>query len=109
MRPELVAQVAFTEWTRDGGIRHPSFKGLREDKAAAEVVAEEAPPAGRVQRRGDRRRPSAARSSVREGRSRPAAPNARCRTADRKAEPPARNVNGVTLTHPDRVFWPATG
>ncbi len=40
VRPELVAQVEFTEWTRDGGIRHPSFKGLREDKPAADVVAE---------------------------------------------------------------------
>jgi len=40
VRPELVAQVAFLEWTAAGGIRHPSFKGLREDKPAAEVVAE---------------------------------------------------------------------
>jgi len=40
VRPELVAQVAFMEWTSTGGIRHPSFVGLREDKSAAEVVAE---------------------------------------------------------------------
>jgi bifunctional non-homologous end joining protein LigD len=37
-QPELVAQVAFTEWTRDGRLRHPRFLGLREDKAAREVV-----------------------------------------------------------------------
>ena len=36
----MVAQVAFMEWTDSGGIRHPSFKGLREDKPAGEVVAE---------------------------------------------------------------------
>jgi bifunctional non-homologous end joining protein LigD len=41
VRPELVAEVEFTEWTRDGKLRHPSFKGLRYDKAAAEVVREE--------------------------------------------------------------------
>lgn len=40
VRPELVCEVAFTEWTDDGKIRHPSFQGLREDKRAAEVVRE---------------------------------------------------------------------
>ncbi|HKZ79627.1 MAG TPA: non-homologous end-joining DNA ligase [Pyrinomonadaceae bacterium] len=40
-QPKLVAEVAFTEWTSDGSIRHPSFKGLREDKSAKEVVREE--------------------------------------------------------------------
>jgi bifunctional non-homologous end joining protein LigD len=39
--PRLVAQVQFTEWTPGGALRHPSFKGLRADKAAAEVVREE--------------------------------------------------------------------
>ena len=32
VEPRLVAEVAFTEWTTDGKIRHPSFQGLREDK-----------------------------------------------------------------------------
>jgi bifunctional non-homologous end joining protein LigD len=39
-RPELVAEVAFTEWTRDGRLRHPRYLGLRDDKAAREVVRE---------------------------------------------------------------------
>ncbi|MER5864987.1 non-homologous end-joining DNA ligase [Kitasatospora sp. NPDC002040] len=38
--PELVAQLAFTGWTRDGRLRHPRFLGLREDKPAREVVRE---------------------------------------------------------------------
>ena len=42
VRPELVAQVGFSEWTRDGRLRHPRFLGLRDDKAAAEVVRETA-------------------------------------------------------------------
>jgi bifunctional non-homologous end joining protein LigD len=41
-KPQLVAEVEFTEWTADGLIRHPSFQGLREDKKPAEVVREEA-------------------------------------------------------------------
>jgi bifunctional non-homologous end joining protein LigD len=40
VRPELVCEVAFTEWTSDGKIRHPSFQGLREDKRPEEVVRE---------------------------------------------------------------------
>lgn len=40
VEPELVAQIGFTEWTRDGRLRHPRFLGLRDDKAAREVVRE---------------------------------------------------------------------
>jgi bifunctional non-homologous end joining protein LigD len=40
VKPELVAQVAFTEWTRDGRLRHPRYLGLRDDKPAREVVRE---------------------------------------------------------------------
>jgi bifunctional non-homologous end joining protein LigD len=43
--PTLVAQVAFTEWTRDGQLRHPRFMGLRDDKDAREVVREAPRPA----------------------------------------------------------------
>jgi bifunctional non-homologous end joining protein LigD len=39
--PKLVGEVAFTEWTDDGVVRHPSFQGLREDKKAKDVVREE--------------------------------------------------------------------
>jgi bifunctional non-homologous end joining protein LigD len=40
VRPELVAQVAFAEWTRDARLRHPRYLGLRDDKPASEVVRE---------------------------------------------------------------------
>jgi bifunctional non-homologous end joining protein LigD len=40
--PQLVAEIEFTEWTAAGSLRHPSYKGLREDKAAGEVVREDA-------------------------------------------------------------------
>ena len=40
LKPRLVCQVEFAEWTRDGKLRQPVFLGLREDKAASEVVRE---------------------------------------------------------------------
>jgi len=40
VEPELVAQIAFMEWTPDGRLRHPSFLGLRFDKPARDVVRE---------------------------------------------------------------------
>ncbi len=40
VEPALVCEVEFTEWTREGTLRQPSFKGLRDDKAPREVVRE---------------------------------------------------------------------
>ena len=40
IQPKLVAEIAFTEFTDDGILRHPSFVGLREDKPAKDVVRE---------------------------------------------------------------------
>ena len=39
--PKLVAEVEFREWTAAGSLRHPSYKGLREDKPAGQVVRED--------------------------------------------------------------------
>ena len=93
--PTLVGEVAFTEWTGDGKMRHPSFQGLREDKPAREVrrEVEAAAPDGDSP-------PSPAPDPPR----RRGAPDGR---ADRAA--PARGgvaVAGITLTHPDRVYFP---
>jgi bifunctional non-homologous end joining protein LigD len=40
VKPELVVETRFSEWTRDGYLRQPAYLGLRSDKAAIEVVAE---------------------------------------------------------------------
>lgn len=47
VEPTLVAEVRFSEWTRDGGIRHPAFLGLRTDKAPETITREEPGPAPR--------------------------------------------------------------
>ncbi|GAA2295139.1 non-homologous end-joining DNA ligase [Streptomyces kunmingensis] len=41
VRPHLVVQIGFAEWTRDGMLRHPRYQGLRDDKRAADVVREQ--------------------------------------------------------------------
>ena len=40
LKPELVCQIRFTEWTRDHHLRHPRFLGMRDDKSAHEVGRE---------------------------------------------------------------------
>ena len=40
LKPKLVCQVKFSEWTQDGKLRQPVFLGLRDDKTAKEVVRE---------------------------------------------------------------------
>jgi bifunctional non-homologous end joining protein LigD len=117
--PRLVAQVRFSEWTRDGRLRHPSFEGLRLDKKPAEVVrevprptkavAEDAPEKAEaaVASSGPRksRRAAAASSGPRKiARRRPIAPVRAARSQQAEAQ-----VGGVRITHPSRVIDPASG
>src|SRR5262249_59042547 len=44
VEPKLVAEVEFAQWTHDGHLRAPSYKGLREDKPAKDVMREEPEP-----------------------------------------------------------------
>ena len=89
--PELVGEVAYTEITPDGVLRHPSFLGLRQDKPAAEVRHET---------------PVAARS----GKS-TATPAAAASAADLSdaAGIAAAAALGVRLTHPERIVFPGQG
>lgn len=88
-RPELVCEVAFTGWTRDGRLRHPSFQGLREDKPAAAVIREQA----------------AAKSEI------DATPRAVSGTRRKTVKEAAEecSVGGVRLSNPDRVLYPDQG
>jgi bifunctional non-homologous end joining protein LigD len=91
VRPELVGEVAFAEWTDEGLLRHPTFQGLREDKPAAEVVREEAKSLPRT------------KTSEKEKDADPPAPSV-SRRGSRETE-----VAGVRLTNPDKVIDPASG
>ncbi|HEY7541895.1 MAG TPA: DNA ligase D [Methylomirabilota bacterium] len=94
VKPELVAQVSFSEWTSDGKLRHPAFQGLREDKPA-EAVVRELPVAVENE------------TTVSETPARRAGPPPRAaRSTKRGTEP---SVAGVRLTHADRVLFPPHG
>jgi len=54
IEPKLVAEIAFTEFTGDGILRHPSFLGLREDKPASQVVRETPKHLKKAEKKGER-------------------------------------------------------
>jgi bifunctional non-homologous end joining protein LigD len=79
LTPKLVAQIAYTERTSEGRLRHPSFLGLREDKDPGEVTM-----------------PQTDKSSG-------------ANTMKQKADGGPAQVGGVRLTSPDRVMYPEQG
>jgi bifunctional non-homologous end joining protein LigD len=99
VRPTLVAEIVFTEWTPDGSIRHASYQGLREDKDARSVGREraKAPPTST-------RPETPARSSTMETADAGAAPKKKA-----PPKPGTAEVEGVRISHPERVIDAASG
>ena len=87
VRPELVAEIQYAGFTGDGSIRQASFKGLREDKPAAEVEAETPAPAATTQ--------------VRESPSAITVQTVKARGSE--------VVMGITISHSDKPLWPDAG
>lgn len=90
VRPRLVAQIAFTEWTADGKLRHPSFQGLRLDKEPEECVRE---------------KPRRAQAAQRQKGTHPVKRKLAARTA-RAPRTAAEDEPAVHVTHPERVLFP---
>jgi bifunctional non-homologous end joining protein LigD len=95
VKPKLVAEVVFSEWTDDGKVRHPSFQGLRHDRDPKSVVREVAAEVAKP---------------TRQARTKPAEASA----ADATPKPPrARRgagaedavVAGIRISNPDRVVY----
>jgi bifunctional non-homologous end joining protein LigD len=98
VRPELVGEVEFTEWTPDGRLRHPAWKGMREDKPAREIVRERPAGAGPLPRPRSSDHGAGARAKRSFVRARARRPTAA-----------AAEVAGVRITHPDRVLYAPQG
>lgn len=109
VEPKLVAEIAYTEMTPDGSLRHPSFLGLREDKSSREVKMEtpqSPPPEAKARKAAAKAAPAKS----------PAAP--RAAKKPKKIAPieitddmgiAAAEALGVKLTHPNRALYPKDG
>jgi bifunctional non-homologous end joining protein LigD len=92
VEPKLVAEIQYTGWSGAGRLRHAVFLGLREDKAAGDVIREVPNPESKRIELG-------------------AALKSHSGRIVRAEKPSARagEVGGVRLTHPERELWPADG
>ena len=96
VKPTLVAEVQFMEWSDVGALRHPAFIGLRADKRATDVIREE---------------PVTLNSATVQDTTPEAAPINPERSAGKASQSkpnPSQSdtVAGVTLSHPDKLFFP---
>lgn len=92
VKPELVAEIEYAGFTGDGAIRQAAFKGLREDKPAAEVEAEV---------------PASAETAELAEPTPKAAPKAASKTSGTISTAKADSVVlGVTISSPDKPLWP---
>jgi bifunctional non-homologous end joining protein LigD len=107
VRPELVCEVAFTEWTGDGSLRHPSFQGLREDKKATEVTRERAAPMATATSSSN---PTSTAKPTLTSTANPtltSSPTPRKRSS--RTRKPTETIGGIAVTNPDRVMYPDAG
>ena len=122
VKPKLVGEVAFTEWTREGILRHPTFQGLREDKARRRSCArmpQSSPQAAKTHGRGEapgRRRPPRPRSREEDrheegAQARRPAPLPRRSPSPRQGRSKKQEVEiaGVRFSNPEQGPLPRAG
>ena len=98
VRPTLVAEVSFGEWTPDGRIRHAVFHGLRDDKPARSIVREQAAAVATVVKAAKAAKATTMTKTTKAPKTTKAA----------KASTDA-TVEGIRISHPERVIDPSSG
>lgn len=98
LKPELVAEVDFAEWTESGSVRHPSFLGLRSDKPGREIVRERPLPESELAQ------VEQAAGASRHGQAKTGNASSAASNPDREA-----HVAGISISHPTRVLFPGAG
>jgi len=118
VKPNLVAQIRFTEWTADEKLRHPVYLGLRDDKRAEQVITEG--PASRASGRSPAARSGTGERRAAAGRSLRTSVNTHGAAASEKVVTQIRALqdarrdgtielpdgNRLGITNPHKVFWP---
>ncbi|MCW8195104.1 DNA ligase D [Proteobacteria bacterium 005FR1] len=94
--PQLIAEVEFTEWTRDGMLRHPTFRGLREDRDPNDI---QLPPGA----------PEPQESAKAKKISLPTTTPPKRRIVKGKVAKDSADVAGVTLSNASRILYPESG
>jgi len=112
VRPELMCEVAFGEWTRDGRVRHSVFHGLRSDKPPEAITRERAAPAPApaASRSRARSRSEAPGDAPTAGKSRSKTSVAVASTAPASTSPASATLPAsLKISHPERVVDPQSG
>ena len=99
VEPALVCECAFSEWTRDGSMRHPRFLGLREDKTPLECVREEPSANAALEPEEATRQATAPRVAAHHARA----------TVPRVAAHRVAATRTRRLANPDKVIFPRDG
>lgn len=102
LKPELVAEIEFTEWTHDGTLRHPSFQGLREDKKAKDVVRERPKDTNEVIDKESSPASPGRKKTAKAGASRAGEKHG-------AAESGRGLVAGIKISNPDKLLYPEAG
>jgi bifunctional non-homologous end joining protein LigD len=102
VKPALVAEIQFSNWTDERLLRHPSFQGLREDKPASKVIHDEPISLSEVKAMDNGRKTATAQPD----RKRKSSPSQSSRNTPAVAAAGNEEFAGVRLSHPDKVLYP---